>query len=533
MCRSLEKKIELLPAEQVLREFLLEAAQEVPNLEIWITGGWVRDRLLGLPSSDLDFALNNLTGREFGKFLASFSTRPEIQSKYSQKADNLGIPGSRSVQFTIIERNAEMAKQLETARGSLFGLDIDLVNLRKEIYNGQSRTPRMDFGTPEEDALRRDATVNALFFHLEKQEVIDLTGKGLKDLQARIMRTPLDPYQTFMDDPLRVLRLIRLSSKLGFDIDSQTQASIGDHRVQQALDKIITRDRINIEVFKMMRDTDPATALEQIFQLRLFVPVFLRFDSPLLAHIKNTFPFKKKTLWPATWPRAYSLLTKLLQLNSHLGLMVQSAEDVESIWVMAICTPIAGFRHGRLQEAVQDVTNALRLPVKITRILESALQNYDSISNVVESIVTNRDKPPLPSVVGMAIRSWGSTWQTQLVYVLLAQAVHTQSTSTPPGFLDFEAYSRPKVEEHILDRFSVFVDYIWAMDLQNAHLKRPLLDGNQIQNHYGLLHGGKYLKNAIDGLIAWQFDHSNASVEEAKVWLLQERDTLGIPPSET
>lgn len=296
MNSSFQQKIELLPAEQVLREFLLQAAEEFPNLEIWITGGWVRDRLLGLPSSDLDFSLNNLTGRQFGKFLESFSARPEIQSKYGPKADKLGIPGSSSVQFTIIERNAEMAKQLETARGTLFGLDIDLVNLRNEIYDGQSRTPRMDFGTPEEDALRRDATVNALFFHLEKQEVVDLTGRGLEDLQTRIMRTLLDPYQTFMDDPLRVLRLIRLGSRLGFDIDSQAQVSMKDHRVQQALDKIITRDRINMEVFKIMRDTDPAAALEQIFRLNLYVPVFLRFNSPLLEHVKNTFPPKKKTL---------------------------------------------------------------------------------------------------------------------------------------------------------------------------------------------------------------------------------------------
>lgn len=213
--------------------------------------------------------------------------------------------------------------------------------------------------------------------------------------------------------------------------------------------------------------------------------------------------------------------------------MVQSVEDVESLWIMAIYTPIAGLRHDRLQEAVQDVANALRLPVKITKILESALQNYDPISEMVETIVTNKDKHPLPSVVGMAVRSWDSTWQTQMVYVLLAEAVHTQPKSPPPDFPDFGAYSKPEDEEHILDRFSVFADYIWAMDLQNAHLKRPLLDGNQIQNHYGLLHGGKYLKNAIDGLVAWQFDHSNASVEEAKAWLLQERDTLGIPPSET
>lgn len=171
--------ITLSPAEHILREFLLECAAHFPGLAIWITGGWVRDRLLGIPSSDLDLAMNSLTGRQFGHFLESFSARPDISAKYNQKAAESGLPPSQTAKFTIIERNAEMSKQLETAHGKLFGLDIDLVNLRKEVYSGHSRTPEMEFGTPEEDALRRDATVNALFFHLQRQEVVDLTGKGL------------------------------------------------------------------------------------------------------------------------------------------------------------------------------------------------------------------------------------------------------------------------------------------------------------------------------------------------------------------
>lgn len=65
-------EIELLPTEQLLREFLLECSQLDPGLEIWITGGWVRDRLLGISSSDLDLALNNLTGKNFITILRFF-----------------------------------------------------------------------------------------------------------------------------------------------------------------------------------------------------------------------------------------------------------------------------------------------------------------------------------------------------------------------------------------------------------------------------------------------------------------------------
>jgi tRNA nucleotidyltransferase (CCA-adding enzyme) len=68
-----ERQIVLLPSELLLWEFILECAQSFPDLEIWITGGWVRDRLLHIPSSDLEFALNNVTGREFGKSIENFS----------------------------------------------------------------------------------------------------------------------------------------------------------------------------------------------------------------------------------------------------------------------------------------------------------------------------------------------------------------------------------------------------------------------------------------------------------------------------
>lgn len=281
------KIIFLTPAEQLLRELFLECAQHFPGLDIWIVGGWVRDRLLGIPSSDLDLALSNVTGREFGIFLESYCSKPDVESRYGQKGIELGIADFKFTRFHIVEKNADMSKQLETAGGKLFDLDIDLVNLRREVYNGQSRNPEMEFGTPTEDAFRRDATVNSL---LETKEIIDLTGRGLKDLDAKIMTTPLDPRQTFMDDPLRVLRLIRISSRLGFDIDVEAKECIKEQKLRRALDTIVTRDRIGIELFKMMRGPNPEVAFQRLFEFNLYVPIFLRLDSSLVQILKNQCP---------------------------------------------------------------------------------------------------------------------------------------------------------------------------------------------------------------------------------------------------
>ncbi|KAG5934253.1 hypothetical protein E4U59_006321 [Claviceps monticola] len=557
-----KRTIDLLPAEQLLRELLLECAQNFSGLQIWIAGGWVRDRLLGIPSSDLDLALSKVTGREFGMFLESFSARPEIGAKYQQRAADLGIPDARFSRFYIVERNNDKSKKLETAGGKLFGLDIDLVNLRKEVYDGQSRTPRMEFGTPEEDTFRRDATVNSLLFDLEKQEVVDLTGRGVEDLDARIMRTPLDPRQTFMDDPLRVLRLIRIGSKLSFTIEPTTMRYMKDDDIREALDTMITRDRVNIELFKIMKHAHPEIAFQRLFEANLYTPVFIRLHSPLLPVLQakcsppppqgspSTSP---KQPWPITWPRAYQLLVSLLKDAGSLGKMVRSETNPEYLWTMAAYAPFAELRHDKLREAVEEASESLRTPSKLAKVLDSALRNFDSIQDMVQTVVQQPEKPPPRSVVGMAIRSWGATWTTQVTYVMLALAVSSSPSQTSTSIeadsaalQDDAADEKPaavaergeengaaegtqEVNDEMVRRYFLFADFVWRAGLQDAHLQRPILDGNQVQQLFGLQKGGKFLKTALDGLVEWQFDHAESGVEEAKAWLLDRREELGIP----
>ncbi|KAG7413595.1 CCA tRNA nucleotidyltransferase [Fusarium oxysporum f. sp. rapae] len=233
--------IDLLLAEELLRDLLLGCRQQLatPDLEIWITGGWVRDRLMCIPCSDLDIALSTMT------------------APYRQRALDVGIEFKKFNGFHSTKKNLDKSKKLETAVGRIFGLDLDLVNLRKEVYDDDCRTPEMEFGTAEEDAFRRDATANALFFDLQNRKVADFTRRGLDDLYAGIMRTPLEPRQTFLDDPLRVLRLIRIGSKLGFTLDPEALSCIKEHEIHVALDEKVSQERVEIEVFEMMKNQSP------------------------------------------------------------------------------------------------------------------------------------------------------------------------------------------------------------------------------------------------------------------------------------
>lgn len=513
--------IALTPVEQLIRDFVIQGSEHFPGLQVWIAGGWVRDRLLGIPSSDIDLALSNLTGRNFGTFLESFSSEPEIISKYSPRAAELNLP-HKGVKCSIIDQNSEKAKPLETARVTLFGLKIDLVNLRKEVYSKRSRTPEMQFGTPEEDALRRDATVNALLFNLKTQQVVDFTG-GLADLDAKVMRTPMDPRTTFLEDPLRVLRLIRIAGKLGFSIDPGTQRCMAADDIRHALDNMVDRDRINVELFKMIREPQPIISFQRLFDCNLFVPLFVRFDSLVLLQMQEHFPLSELP-WPAAWQHSYKLLAQLIGDTDHIGLMVRLEKNSDHLWIMAALTPMAVLRETMLNEVVQGAMHAIRATAKFSKLLVKTLRRFNSIQNLVELIATAPDTVP-KSTVGMAVRSWGEEWTTQVTYVLLALTVQSRNVSESSG-----DNGKSTAESHdILDRFRRFARFVFQHRLQFAHLQRPLLDGNDILGIFGLKEGGEFLKNAIDGILAWKFDNEDGTAEEAKAWLLTQRDSLGIP----
>jgi tRNA nucleotidyltransferase (CCA-adding enzyme) len=244
--------IELTPREAQLKDLLLDAAAYVnssrrdaePVVLRW-AGGWVRDKLLGIESHDIDTAVNVMTGEAFAFKICELCEKPETVERHNISSTDVG-------NLHKIARNPDKSKHLETTTIKLLGFDVDFVNLRKETYTEDSRNPQMEFGTAEEDALRRDATVNALFYNLHTSQVEDFTT-GLEDMESKRIRTPLGPFQTFMDDPLRVLRLVRFASRLQFTIDPTVESVMGDRNVLDALRLKISRERVGVEIEKMMK----------------------------------------------------------------------------------------------------------------------------------------------------------------------------------------------------------------------------------------------------------------------------------------
>jgi tRNA nucleotidyltransferase (CCA-adding enzyme) len=125
-----------------------------------------------------------------------------------------------------VAANPEQSKHLETGTTRIMGLECDFVGLRSETYTDSRIPDQVQLGTPEEDALRRDLTINSLFYNVHTRQVEDYTGRGLSDLASKVARTPLPPKQTFEDDPLRVLRCIRFASRFDLSVAEEVTDAI-------------------------------------------------------------------------------------------------------------------------------------------------------------------------------------------------------------------------------------------------------------------------------------------------------------------
>lgn len=263
---DLSLKIELTPLEDTVRTLLLDVVDYIEKhpkhkgktqdvdegLVLRYTGGWVRDKILGVESQDIDVGISSMTGYQFGRALKEYLDNPHNLNKY-KKIKVPGVNTDKVVSLHTIAANPEKSKHLETVTTNIFGLDVDLVNLRKETYTKESRNPQMEFGTPQEDALRRDATVNSLFYNLNTSSVEDMTGRGLEDMKNRLIRTPLPPYQTFIDDPLRVLRLIRFASRLGYQVVPETAEAMKHNDIREVLKAKISPERVGTEIQKILQ----------------------------------------------------------------------------------------------------------------------------------------------------------------------------------------------------------------------------------------------------------------------------------------
>ncbi|ORX77412.1 poly A polymerase C-terminal region-like protein [Anaeromyces robustus] len=243
-------------------DYIEEKGNDKPTLRI--AGGWVRDKLLGLESNDIDVAVDNMMGYDFALLVREYMINNNLEVSHMAR----------------VAANPEKNKNMETATGKVLGQSLDFVNLRSDkptvIDSSEPNGYAVNYGTPTVDAFRRDITINALFYNIQTQEVEDFTKMGLDDLKNKIIRTPLSPYETFNDDPLRTLRVVRFASHFNYKIEETVLEAIKDKNIQEMLNTRTSRSRIGEELNKMLHGNDPLKAFEYLYALNLYNIVFAR-----------------------------------------------------------------------------------------------------------------------------------------------------------------------------------------------------------------------------------------------------------------
>lgn len=237
--------------EQLILQKIAQAAQE-QNVPAFLIGGFVRDKIIGRLTKDADIVcLGN--GIDLAHKAATyFNPKP-----YVAFFKNFGT--------------AQIKVATNQSTSDLF--EIEFVGARKESYNRDSRKPIVDIGTLEDDQNRRDFTINALAISLNKENYGALIDpfNGLHDIEQKIIQTPLEPEQTFSDDPLRMLRAIRFATQLNFTIATKTFDAITK---MAARVKIVSQERITDELNKIMLSNKPSIGWDLLSKSGLLQIIF-------------------------------------------------------------------------------------------------------------------------------------------------------------------------------------------------------------------------------------------------------------------
>jgi len=271
---------------------LLKKTGDQYGVAVRVSGGFVRDHLLGHFTNDIDVSVQGMTGKDFGDRMREFDPVNVTPTKLSPE-------------------KAEQSKKLAVGFMTVFGEPLEIVNARKEEYDlipckacsgagceyceqtgkTKSRNPTIKPGTPEEDAFRRDLTINALSFNVNEKKLEDFTN-GYQDLIRSdgkiILRTPLNPLSTFDQDPVRLLRVFRFYSRYSeAEIDPELMLIMRNEKLMADIHKEIYRrmqdpndpngivqERTSKEFRKMMQGKRPEVAIGLMFETGILHDIF-------------------------------------------------------------------------------------------------------------------------------------------------------------------------------------------------------------------------------------------------------------------
>ncbi|KAG7354682.1 tRNA nucleotidyltransferase/CCA-adding enzyme [Nitzschia inconspicua] len=504
-------EIELDDEERQLFSALQEVARELEDgliegyskkkVQVRVAGGWVRDKILGLQTHDVDIALDTCTGVEFATIM-----KQHVESSAKQQ-NNDAQSKKLCGKIGVIAANPAQSKHLETATMRIFGIEVDFSNLRHETYAEDSRIPETVTGTALEDAYRRDFTMNSLYYNLSTQSIEDWTRRGLQDLlDTKVVQTPLEAYQTFHDDPLRVLRAIRFAVRYHMRLSEDLMQACQHPQIHNELHRKVSRERVGKELEGMLsgKHANPIKAMDLICSLKLAGGVFCLPDPEVNVlgsiaqdHLEDV-PYRGEDeqqlahLREHAWEEARECMKILPLVLNALKVQPDGSLNLESMEVdeaVANMTPVDTrlvylsvilLPYRRLQYIFKNKTknvveymmrDGIKFKNKDVLAMTSLTEGMDEMMQLLQR--TPDTSPTSRLQAGLFLRSTKDMWVTTLVAATVAQMRKRQS-------IQVSWCRRAK------DWYDAIVK---DMDLDNCWSRKPLLNGKDLIQLLGLEKG--------------------------------------------
>lgn len=493
----------LTPLEEKLFSLLLDVVRHegISDLTLRVAGGWVRDKIL-CPQADLaaavdiDIALDTMLGRHFAERVNSYLVKH----------------GMHRASVGLIQKNPDQSKHLETATMRVMDVWLDLVNLRTETYSHHSRIPDVGIGTPLEDAMRRDLTINALFYNINTAAIEDHTKRGFDDIRARIVRTPLPPLTTLLDDPLRALRAVRFASRLNFSFDPALFHACRDTRVHVALGAKVSRERISGEVDRCMGCENPSHAIGLLIELGLFPVVFrLPPEADLVGEPRPA---------PDIAALGLGALLNLRALPEPAG-----AAPLRLARYAALLSPLAacqcmfadcGKRRRPNPVVLYMLRGDLRLASKdaadVVAIHTAALQLKEHV---------HRGAAQLDRLeTGKVLRAVGPTWRSALQIALIMELEPAKGLETYRNGVDGIKVDLSDEMKVLVDTYDAFRKRVEDIGLDGVWDVKPVINGTDLMKLLPNLKKGPIIGKIMGEQVDWMIKNPAEGAEGVKAWLV-------------
>ena len=403
---------------------------------VYVVGGFVRDAILGTPVHDIDLVIDTLDGGIMFATWITYHTECNVPNK-----NPVVFPTYGTAKFQI------------TSDPELKDIEIECVQTRKEKYNKESRNPAVAFGTIKEDAMRRDLTINALYYNISTDEVCDITGRGLDDIKNQILRCTGEPDVVFDDDPLRVLRVVRFANRLGWKIEKNTW--LGMIINSKNIGKL-TQERVTDEINKMLLSDNPSNAIRMLDRCNVLHRVI-----PSLTMSKHVYQDLRpiRTLYEHTLealdktPKV--LETRLAALFHDIGKL--KTYEKQFLYHSQIGADMA-----------EEVLKAMKYSNAIISTVKKAIENHEDFSNYFGGTI------PRPAVIRKFVSKFdGNDKDLEVALDLIHANNITQMYGKKVKLV-------PGIKAKIIE-----------LDKKNESGKRLVIpiNGEDIMNHFGLKPG--------------------------------------------